>query len=405
VRADQLIEQKLDIQADGLSAKDLTRLITKNKVGCPECKGTLGEGKQFNLMFSTLVGPVADEKARSYLRPETAQLIFTNFRYVTEHARLKVPFGIAQIGKAFRNEISPRDFLFRCRELEQMELEYFIHPSMIKNCPFLKEVEKHKILVYSAGMQDKKQNPKEMTMKDAVGKKLLMPWHAYWLTLSHQWFVDLGAIPKNFRIRQHLAKEKSHYAIDTWDLEYKFPFGWKELQGMANRTDFDLKQHAEHSKTDLSLYDEESKKKFFPHVVAEPAQGVERAMLVFLFDAYHNDKKRGNIVLKLHPLLAPVKVGVFPLTNKIKDQAKKVYDKLKQDFHCTFDRSGSVGRRYARADETGIPLCVTFDFESLKDKAVTLRDRDTTKQVRVPLAELPERIALFLMGKKGKGWK
>ena len=399
-RGDHLLEEKLHIHADGLSKDDVTKLIQKNKLTCPlkGCNGVLGEGKQFNLMFYTFAGPSADETTKAYLRPETAQLMFTNFRYVTEHARLKPPFGIAQIGRAFRNEISPRDFLFRCREFEQMEIEYFVHPQKINDCPFLNEVENHTILVWSSEMQEKNQAPKPMTIKDALKQKIILTaWHGYWLAQSHLWFVRLGADPEKFRIRQHLNTEKSHYALDTWDLEYKFPFGWKELQGMANRTDFDLKQHALYSKTDLQLFDEDTKEKFYPHVVAEPSQGVGRAMLVFLFDAYHYDPQRENVVLKLHPKIAPVKVAVLSLVNKLNDEAMDVFNQLKEHVVCAFDKSGSIGRRYARNDEIGTPYCVTIDFDS-QGKDVTIRDRDSTKQKRVLRTELVSLVMQLLQG-------
>jgi len=320
VRADTFIEDNLKIPADGMKADEINKIVKENKLACEKCKSEFKEVKEFNLMFKTNVGPKTDTESIAYLRPETAQLMFVNFKQVVETARLKLPFGIAQIGKAFRNEISPRNFLFRCREFEQMEIEYFIHPDNGNNCPFIDEVLNHEILVYSAEMQDKgnEKEGKKMKMKDALDKKIIKTqWHAYWLAMEHQWFVSMGAKPDNFRIRQHIQTEKSHYALDTWDVEYNFPFGWKELQGMANRTDFDLQQHIKHSKKDLSLYDEEKKEKIVPHVVAEPSQGVDRAFLVFMFDAYNNDKERGNIVLKLHPKLAPIKVGVFPLVNKI----------------------------------------------------------------------------------------
>jgi glycyl-tRNA synthetase len=248
-------------------------------------------------------------------------------------------------------------------------------------------------------MQKKKQKETKMKIKDALDKKIIKTqWHAYWLATEHKWFISMGADPDSFRIRQHLSEEKSHYALDTWDLEYNFPFGWKELQGMANRTDFDLQQHIKHSKKDLSLYDEEKKAKVVPHVVAEPSQGVDRAFLVFMFDAYNDDKKRGNKVLKLHPKLAPVKVGIFPLVNKIENDARQVYDDLKKIFVCQFDKSGSIGRRYARADEIGIPYCITVDFDSQKDKSVTIRDRDSTKQIRVKISELKDTLYKLLVG-------
>ena len=363
--------------------------LDKNEVGKVKCEcGSDYDVKgDINMMFTTQVGPVEGNSA--YLRPETAQLIFSNFKLVAENSRLKLPFGIAQIGKAFRNEISPRDFLFRCGEFEQMEIEYFVHPKKTNECPFVKEILSHKIDIWSEELQKKNKEAVKMSMKEALDKKIIKTqWHAYWLAMEHNWFISLGAKASNFRIRQHVSDEKSHYALDTWDLEYKFPFGFKELQGMANRTDFDLKQHIKHSKKDLSLFDEEAKEKVVPHVVAEPSQGVDRAFLVFMFDAYEDDKKRGNVVLKLSPKLAPVKVGVFPLVNKLKEDGRKVYDLLKEEFVCQFDSSGSVGKRYARSDEIGTPYCLTFDFDSLDDKSVTIRDRDSTKQVRVKIEEV-----------------
>ena len=389
-RADTFIEEKLKIQADGLSADQINSLINKNKLKCPNCNSDFEEIKQFNLMFKTNVGPETGKEGIAYLRPETAQQIFTNFKLVQENARLKLPFGIAQVGKALRNEISPRDFLFRCREFEMMEIEYFIHPEKTEDCPYIKEVLDHKILVYSEENQKKKEKPVKISIKQALEQKIIKnKWQAYFLALAHKWFINLGCNEDNFRIRQHLSEELSHYAKDTWDLEYNFPFGWKELQGVANRTDYDLKQHIKFSKTDLSLYDEETKKKIVPFVI-EPSQGVDRAFLVFLFDAYNDDKERGNIILKLHPKLAPIKVGVFSLVNKLDNEARVVYNLLKKNITCQYDRSGSIGRRYARADEIGIPYCVTVDFDYLKDGSVTIRDRNDTKQIRINQNDLKE---------------
>ena len=243
-----------------------------------------------------------------------------------------------------------------------------------------------------------------MAIRECISKKIIKTkWHGYWLALMHKWFVDLGASPEHFRIRQHVKDELSHYALDTWDLESEFPFGWKELQGLSNRTDFDLKKHIEFSKTDLSLFDEETKKKIIPHVICEPSQGVERAFLVFMFDAYHYDKSRENVVLKLHPKLCPIKIGVFPLVSNKADLVKKardVYDSVKKEWPCVFDLGGSIGRRYARADETGIYATVTVDFESLEDESITIRARDTTEQVRVKISELKEVLGKFLDGEK-----
>ena len=358
------------------------------KVRC-ECGGEYEVIGDLNLMFKTNIGTV--EGSTAYLRPETAQLIFANFKLVSESSRMKLPFGIAQIGKAFRNEISPRDFLFRVREFEQMEIEYFVHPDNARKCPFIKEVLKHKINILSEQAQKKNQKPKKMTIEQALKDKIInTEWLAYWLATEYKWFISLGANPDNFRIRQHVKDELAHYSSDCWDLEYNFPFGWKELEGIADRSDFDLKQHIKHSKKDLSIFDQETNKKIIPYVAAEPSLGVERTFLVFMFDAYNDDKKRGNIVLKLNPKLAPIKAGIFPLIGKpeLEKLAKEIHTNLKKYFNVNYDRSGSIGRRYARADEIGTPFCITVDFDSLKDKTVTIRDRDTTKQVRIKIAEL-----------------
>ncbi len=277
-----------------------------------------------------------------------------------------------------------------------MEIEYFVKPDKAEECPYINEVGSYELNFYSAEMQQKNSKPKKIKVKDALKKKLISEWHVYWLATEQKWFTSLGANKDNFRIRQHLKDEKSHYALDTWDIEYNFPFGWKELEGIANRTDFDLKQHIKFSGKDSSIFDEETKKKIIPHVIAEPSLGVERAFLVFMFDAYNDDKKRGNVVLKLHSKLAPVKVGVFSLVNKLDKEAKKVYDSLKTEFNSIYDKSGSIGRRYARADEIGIPYCVTVDFDSLKNNDCTIRDRNTTKQVRVKIKDLKETITKLL---------
>jgi len=393
-RADHLIEDKLHIATDGMSADELNKLIKKHKIKCSKCGSDIKAPQQFNLMFETNVGS-SEAKDIAYLRPETAQLIFTNFKLVQENARLKLPFGIAQIGKAFRNEISPRDFLFRCREFEQMEIEYFVNPHHINECPYVKEFGSYSFSVLTSDMQGKKQQPKKIKVKEMLSAKLILPWHAYWLAFEHQWLVGLGINPENLRIRQHVAAEKSHYATDTWDLEYNFPFGWKELEGISNRGDYDLQQHMKKSGKDMSYYDEQEKAKVVPYVVAEPSLGVDRTFLVFLFDAYEYDKKRDNIVLKLHPKLAPIKVAVFPLlSNKpeLTKLAEEVYDDLKEEFNCVYDQGGSIGRRYARMDEVGTPLCITIDFDSAKKKDVTVRDRDTTKQVRIKIKDLSEEV-------------
>jgi len=357
------------------------------KVKCPKCGGEFDEtsAKEFKLMFKTSVG----EKDEAYLRPETAQLIFTNFRFVYENARMKLPFGIAQVGKAFRNEIAPRDFLFRCREFEQMEIEYFIFPD--SNCVY--EIPNVEIVILSAEAQEKNESSKKMRIIDALKKKIIKKdWHAYWLATEFSWFINLGANPNNFRIRQHRKDELAHYSSDCWDLEYKFPFGWKELEGIADRSDYDLSQHGTFSKKDLTIFDEESKKKILPEVICEPSLGVERAFLVFMFDSYYYDKERENIVLKLHPKISPIKAAIFPIVKK--EEFEKlcfgIFEDLKKEWNVIYDESGSIGRRYARNDEIGTPYCITIDEESLKNKDVTIRDRDTKKQVRVKISELKD---------------
>ncbi|MBS3098127.1 glycine--tRNA ligase, partial [Candidatus Woesearchaeota archaeon] len=357
-------------------------------IKCAKCGNELKNPSKFNLMFSTQVGPVADESNTAYLRPETAQQMFTNFKLVADNARLKLPFGIAQIGRAFRNEISPRDFLFRSREFEQMEIEYFVDPNKLANCPQINEVENLKVNILTEEMQVNNKEHEETTIKEIINKKLATPWHAYWLAESYNWFLELGIRKENLRLREHLKEELAHYAKACFDIEYKFPFGWKEIHGSADRQQFDLQQHIKFSKTELSLFDEETKQKIVPYVAAEPSQGVDRAFLAFLIDAYNYDNERGNIVLKLHHKLAPIKVGVFPLVNKLENEAKEIFDELKKEVTAIFDRSGSIGRRYARADEIGIPYCITVDFDSLKNKDVTIRDLLTTKQVRVKINDL-----------------
>ena len=383
-RADQLVEDALKIRADSLNAEDLWKLIEENKIDSP--KGNpLSKPRQFNLMFRTHVGPAESDTSTSYLRPETAQLIFTNFKLVQETARMKLPFGIAQIGKAFRNEISPRDFLFRSREFEQMEIEYFFDGEK-ESAPKAEAT----FLFLSREAQKKSQKASQISVSQL---KRLSKLHAYWLVQAYQWYVDIGINSKKLRIREHTEDELSHYASATFDIEYEFPIGWKEIHGSAHRGTFDLSQHEKSAKVQLRSFDEESKTNILPTVI-EPSWGVDRALLAVLCDAFDDDKKRGNIVLKIHPSIAPIQVGVFPLVKNKPDVVKvaqKVAEKLRM-FTLQYDESGSIGRRYARADELGIPLCVTIDFQSLDDNAVTIRNRDTTEQVRVKIDELTEKI-------------
>jgi len=373
--------------------------VDKNELGkvkCDNCGGDYEEktAKEFKLMFETNVG----ESGKAYLRPETAQVIFTNFKQVYDNSRMKLPFGIAQIGKSFRNEIAPRDFLFRCREFEQMEIEYFIKPD--QKCPY--SISDVKVLVYSQEDQTKKEEAKKMSIKTAFKKGIIKKdWHAYWLAIELKWFLSLGANLEKFRIRQHEKEELSHYSTDTWDLEYKFPFGWKELQGIADRGDYDLSQHEKFSKKDLKIFDEESKNKILPEVICEPSLGVERALLVFLFDSYYVDSKKNNSVLKLDSKLSPIKAAIFPIVKKPEFEtfAKKVFDELREEWNVLYDKSGSIGRRYARNDEIGTPFCITVDGESLKNKDVTIRDRDSAKQIRVEQKKLKNVLRSLINGK------
>lgn len=397
IRADHLVEDVLKTPADGLKAKELRALIEKNKIPCPECKkGQLSEVGEFNLMFKTNVGPSGKEFA--YLRPETAQLIFTQFKNIIETSRLSLPFGIAQIGKAFRNEISPRNFLFRMREFEQMEMEFFCHPKKKSECDIFDAVKKVEVNVLTAEQQGKK-SPKMQTVSiDELFKSKLIKskWHAYWIGFRVKWYFDLGMNPKNLRLREHVPAELSHYSAATWDIEYNYEFGWKELEGIADRTDFDLQQHATYSKKDLSIYNEATKEKVVPHISAEPSVGVDRAFLTFLIDAYAEEEVKGEkrVLLKLHPQLAPVKVAVFPLVKKegMDTKAREIYDELRKQVPCFYDESGSIGRRYRRQDEIGTPFCITIDGQTMQDNTITLRNRDTLEQERVSLMELMTKL-------------
>jgi glycyl-tRNA synthetase len=322
---------------------------------CPDCGGELTEVRQFNLMFKTFVGPVQDEAAVAYLRPETAQGIFVNFFNVQSSMRRKLPFGIAQQGKAFRNEITPGNFIFRTREFEQMEMEYFVRPG---------------------------------TEREAYKE---------WVEARHRWYLKYGLKAESLRLRVHEEAELAHYSNATTDIEFKFPWGWGELEGVASRTDFDLKRHSEASNKDLTYFDEETGEHITPYVI-EPAVGVDRIMLTMLLDAYDEepDKEGTRVVLRLHPEIAPVKVAILPLSKKLADEAKKVHALVRPHMMSQYDDTGSIGKRYRRQDEIGTPLCVTVDFETLNDHAVTIRERDSMEQVRVPIEELLPKLGEML---------
>jgi glycyl-tRNA synthetase len=322
-------------------------MLTDDK--CPECGGETTEARQFNLMFKTYVGPVEEGAAVAYLRPETAQGIFVDFKSVMNSHRLRPPFGIAQIGKAFRNEITPGNYTFRTREFEQMEIEFFIVPGTDKE------------------------------------------WHDHWVAERKGWYQRFGIRADNLRLRAHDADELAHYARATYDVEYRFPFGWGELEGIANRGDFDLAQHEEFSGEELRFFDEDKREHIRPEVI-EPSAGADRATLAFLLDAYDEepDGDETRVVLRFHPSIAPVKVAVLPLQRKgpLIELAKEIRGSLRRQFVTAYDETASIGRRYRRQDEVGTPYCVTPDFQSIDDHAVTVRDRDTMEQERVPVAEL-----------------
>jgi glycyl-tRNA synthetase len=327
----------------------LSEYLRDHKVPCPNCGGVeFTDIRKFNLMFKTFQGVTEDSRNEIYLRPETAQGIFVNFKNVQRTTRRKIPFGIGQIGKSFRNEITPGNFTFRTREFEQMELEFFCEPGTD------------------------------------------LEWFSYWKEFCRKWLYSLGMKEQNLKFRDHGAEELSHYSNATTDIEFLFPFGWGELWGIADRTDFDLRQHMEHAKEDLSYFDPAKNEKYIPYVI-EPSLGADRMALAFLVNAYDEEEvAQGDvrIVMRLHPALAPVKVAILPLSKKLAEEADTVYRSLLRDYVCEYDEAGSIGKRYRRQDEIGTPYCVTFDFTSLEDKAVTVRERDSMKQVRIPIDEL-----------------
>jgi len=366
--------------------------IDKDELGKVRC-GCGGEydektAKEFGLMFKTNIG----EKGESYLRPETAQLIFTNFKLVQENSRKKLPFGIAQMGKSFRNEIAPRDFLFRCREFEQMELQYFIDPSKLDDCPFYEKIKNTKIGIWSSSSQENGGEEEILSLSEMLEKKIFKnKWHVYWLWNSYQWFLNLGVDKNNLRLREHRKDELAHYAQAAVDIEYKFHFGWKEIFGSHDRGQFDLGEHEKFSKKDMKILDEETHEKKLAHVI-EASFGFERAFLVFMIDSYFFSKQRNNFILKLHPLLSPIKAAIFPIVKRedFEKFSEKIVDDLNKEWNVVFDRSGSIGRRYSRNDEIGTPFCITIDEESLKNKDVSVRDRDTKQQIRVKVLDMKE---------------
>ncbi|MCQ2353840.1 MAG: glycine--tRNA ligase [Clostridia bacterium] len=357
-RADKLIEDwcgendfALPKPIDAFSQSEMKEFIDEHNIPCPTCgKHNFTDIRQFNLMFKTFQGVTEDAKNTVYLRPETAQGIFTNFVNVQRTTRRKLPFGIGQIGKSFRNEITPGNFIFRVREFEQMELEFFCQPGTD------------------------------------------LEWFSYWRNFCHQWLLSIGLKDENLRLRDHDPEELCFYSKATTDFEFLFPFGWGELWGVADRTDYDLNQHQTVSGKDLTYFDQEKNEHYIPYVV-EPSLGVERSVLAVLCDAYDEEvidaeKNDIRVVMHLHPALAPIKAAVLPLSKKLSEQASAVFADLSKYFNMDFDEAGSIGKRYRRQDEVGTPLCITYDFDSVEDNCVTVRDRDTMEQVRLPISEL-----------------
>ena len=348
-RADKLIEEQCGFDPAGWSDQQMMDYIREHKVACPECGGTeFTDIRKFNLMFKTFQGVTEDSKSEIYLRPETAQGIFVNFMNVQRTTRRKVPFGIGQIGKSFRNEITPGNFTFRTREVEQMELEFFCKPGTD------------------------------------------LEWFKYWKDYCHQFLLSLGMKDENIRLRDHEQAELSHYSNATTDIEFLFPFGWGELWGIADRTNFDLTQHQTHSGKSCEYFDPETNEKYIPYVI-EPSLGADRVALAFLCDAYDEEEVgEGDVrtVLRLHPALAPYKAAVLPLSKKLSEPARELWTKLADHFMVDYDEAGTIGKRYRREDEIGTPFCITYDFESQEDGCVTIRFRDTMEQVRLPMDEV-----------------
>ena len=358
-RADKLIEEwahehKKDLVADGWSDEELVNYINENKIQCPNCgKVNFTQIRKFNLMFKTFQGVTEDSTSTVYLRPETAQGIFVDFKNVLRTTRKKMPMGIGQIGKAFRNEITPGNFTFRTREFEQMELEFFCKPGTD------------------------------------------LEYFKYWKEFCKNWLLGLGMKEENIRLRDHSKEELVFYSKATTDIEFAFPFGWGELWGIADRTDYDLSKHAEHSKEDLSYLDPETNDRYIPYVI-EPSLGADRVTLAFLCNSYEEEELGegdSRIVLHLHPALAPYKVAILPLSKKLSEKAEEIYSMLSKKFMCDYDEAGSIGKRYRREDEIGTPYCITVDFDTLEDNQVTIRDRDTMEQIRLSIDELEEYIS------------
>jgi len=387
LRADDLIMEKTGKSVEGLKPEELTKIIQQENIKCSKCEGELSEVRIFNLMLKTDVGPV--EGTTAYLRPETAQGIFVNFKNIFVSTRAKLPFGVAQIGTSYRNEISPRHFLIRLREFRQMEIEYFIHPEKLDECPNFDKFAKTKVRIFTREEQKKKGKPVEITVKETIKQKILPnKFTAYFLAKEFLWYQKLGIPAKALRFRHMLPEETPHYSKGNFDLEIEFDFGYKEVVGNAYRTDFDLKTHMKHSGENFSIV--EDGKKVVPHVI-EPSFGIDRTFYAVLLYCFVEDKERGWDWFNFPPKIAPFHCVVYPLVSKdgLPKKASEIYEILKKDFDVIYDEAGSIGKRYARSDEIGVPFAVTIDHQTFKDKTVTLRDRNSTQQKRVKIKELP----------------
>jgi glycyl-tRNA synthetase len=386
-RADHLIEEKTKQFVEGKTTNELTTIIRKKKLKCPRCGGELSDVKLFNLMLKTEVSPIGGQIA--YLRPETAQNIFTAFQRVYKTMRVKLPFGIAQIGRSFRNEISPRKFLMRLREFNQAEIEMFVDPNDQK-CPMFHKVKNKEIIILTREAQKKGETPTKIKASEAVKKKLVPnEWMAYFLAREFEFYKSLG-IPENaLRFRHMLPEETPHYSEGNFDLEIKFDFGWKEVVGNAYRTDYDLKTHMKFSGKDLTVLTDDGRK-VIPHVI-EPSFGIERTILGILLHCFRPKGFDRDWAWFAFPVrIAPYTLAIFPLVNKdgLPEKAKEIYEMLKPCYDVLYDDKGSIGKRYARADEIGVPWCITCDYQTLEDQTVTIRSRDTTKQIRVNIKDL-----------------
>ncbi|MCK9595643.1 glycine--tRNA ligase [Candidatus Pacearchaeota archaeon] len=377
----------------------LSTKIDKSEVGkikCEKCNGEYEVKGEFSLMFKTKVGAL--DTIDAYLRGETAQGMFMDFKLIQQTSRMQLPFGIAQIGRCFRNEIAPRDFLFRCREFHIGEFEFFINPEE-KKCDLLDEIHLNVEfnLLDSETQKIGKDELKKVKMKELIKKGKLEEWHAYWLAEQIIWFRKIGL--EKIKIREHTKEELSHYSSATFDIDYEYPFGSKEVAGNANRGQYDLTQHQKESKEKMEIFDEKYKKKVLPKVI-EPTFGIERIFLAILTKAYTYDSERQNVILKIPAFLAPIKAAIFPIVKRddLEKISREIFNNLKKEWNVSYDESGSIGRRYARNDEIGTPFCITIDEESIKNKDVTIRDRDTKKQIRVKISELMEVIKKIIAG-------